>query len=623
MPEPVSQHQTINQQYQAIVSDGLTNVADRYEEQGKRCPFCESGLRCSICSNGPCRITPKAPRGVCGIDAAGMVMRNVVHLNIMGLAAYSHHARDVATTLIATGQGKTPFRIVDEDKLNFLAQVLDIDEPDPMARAVAVGRGIIASMSQGSDEESIWVRKLAPASRQQIWRDLGVFPGGPLLEIMDATTRSMTNIDGDYLSLARTSLRMGIATFYAVQVPLEFGQDALFGTPRPHTARVDLGVLDPDYVNILPNGHEPFIGFALVQAAESEEVQQRARAAGAKGLRIVGSIETGQEMMQRLQTSDVFVGLTGNWICQEYAIATGAVDVFAMDMNCSVPSLGELADRYGTRLVAVSHLIGVPGTHDRIEYVPDQVAAQARQIIDLAIENFRARAGKPTRRIAQTTEIVTGFSTEAVLDALGGTLDPLLEAIKAGAVRGIVAMVSCTTLKNGPQDALTTAVVRELIARDILVLSGGCGNAACQVAGLNSLSAQQWAGEGLRGVCQALGIPPVLSFGTCTDCGRLALLVGAVAEALGVDTAQLPIAVTAPEYMEQKATIDALGALALGLYTHVSPTPFVTGSPEVVKLLTEDLEGLTGGKLALGEDPVQIADAIAAHIDTKRRALGI
>ena len=623
MPETISQHETVNAQHQVMAADGATNVADRYDAQGNRCPFCEQGLRCSLCSQGPCRITAKAPRGVCGIDAAGMVMRNMMHLNQMGLGAYAHHTTEVAKTLIATGEGKTPFGIADESKLNMLAAVLDIDEPDVNARAVAVGKGILASMAQPFEEESIWVRKLAPESRQQLWRELGIFPGGPLFVLQDAVARGMTNIDGDYISLAKTSLRMGIATFYGVQVPLEMGQDAIFGTPTPHTAHVDLGILDPDYVNIVPNGHEPFIGFALVQAAESEEVQQRAKDAGAKGLRIVGSIETGQEMMQRLSESEVFVGLTGNWICEEYAIATGAIDVFAMDMNCSVPSLGEIADRYNTKLVAVSELIGVPGTHERVDYVPEQAAEQAQQIIDIGIANFIERKGNETNPVERRQEIMTGFSTEAVLTALGGTLEPLLDAVKGGAIRGIVAMVSCTTLKNGPQDSLTVSVVKELIKRNILVLSAGCGNAATQVAGLNSIEAQSLAGEGLRGVCEALGVPPVLSFGTCTDCGRIALLVGAVADALGVDPSQLPIAVTAPEYMEQKATIDALGALALGLYTHVSPTPPVGGSPEVVKLLTEDLEGITGGKVALGDDPVAVAEDIAAHIDKKRAALGI
>jgi carbon-monoxide dehydrogenase catalytic subunit len=195
--------------------------------------------------------------------------------------------------------------------------------------------------------------------------------------------------------------------------------------------------------------------------------------------------------------------------------------------------------------------------------------------------------------------------------------------LKDGSVKGVVALVSCTTFKNGAHDEVTVAVAKELIRRNMLVISGGCGNAACQVAGLNSIEAQDLAGESLRGLCKALGIPPVLSFGTCTDVGRMAMLVSAVAGALGVDTPALPVAVTAPQYMEQKATIDAFGAVALGLYTHVSPVPPVTGSEDVVRLLTRDVEGLTGGKLAVESDPVAAVDGIEAHIDAKRKALGL
>ncbi|MFA5354045.1 MAG: hypothetical protein WC291_07435, partial [Thermodesulfovibrionales bacterium] len=212
---------------------------------------------------------------------------------------------------------------------------------------------------------------------------------------------------------------------------------------------------------------------------------------------------------------------------------------------------------------------------------------------------------------------------EAILTALGGSLNPLLDVIKNGSIKGVVALVSCTTLTNGPQDAVTVAVAKELIKRDILVLGAGCGNAALQVAGLQTPEAAEMAGAGLRSVCNALGIPPVLSFGTCTDTGRLAALVTAIADALGVDPSQLPVAVTAPEFMEQKATIDAMFAVAFGLYTHVSPMPPVTGAPDVVKLLTEDVEALTGGKVAVGDDPIQIVDGIEAHIMKKRKALGI
>jgi len=271
----------------------------------------------------------------------------------------------------------------------------------------------------------------------------------------------------------------------------------------------------------------------------------------------------------------------------------------------------------------VGEVIGVPGTHHRLEYEPEQVTEQAWRLIELALENFKRRQGKPAVRGLAKREIVTGFSTEAVLAALGGSLQPLLDVIAGGSIQGVVGLVSCTTLTNGPQDSLTAAVARELIKRDLLVLSAGCGNAACQVAGLTSLDAVAQAGPGLSAVCKQLGVPPVLSFGTCTDTGRLVLLVTAVAEALGCRIPDLPVAVTAPEYMEQKATVDASAALAMGLYTHVSPVPPVGGSPDLVKLLTEDLEGMTGGKLALGEDPVAVADGILEHVKAKRSGLGI
>ncbi|MCD6352185.1 MAG: anaerobic carbon-monoxide dehydrogenase catalytic subunit [Armatimonadetes bacterium] len=625
-PERPSLHASVNTVYEGMKEGEATNVYDRYVDMDGRCPFCEAGLRCSICSNGPCQIRPRQGvlKGVCGIDANGMVVRNFVHLDIMGLSAYTHHTREVARTLKAVGAGEAPYEIRDVAKLDLLAAALGVGEiEDIKARAAAVGDAILASLDDASGAESKMALAFAPQERIGVWRSLGIMPRNPLYELVSASTRTMTNIDGDWLSLARTVLRLGLASCYGALVPLELGQDALFGTPMPHTAKVDLGILDPDYVNILPNGHEPFVGFRLIELARSERAQQMAREAGAKGLRIIGSSETGQELMQRAETDDVFVGCIGNWIMQEYAIATGAVDVFAMDMNCSVPTLGELAEKYGTTLVAVGEVIGVPGTHHRLEYEPGKVDEQAWQIIEWAVENFKRRKDKPAVRDLPSREIVTGFSTEACLQALGGSLQPLLEVIAQGSIQGIAALISCTTLTNGPQDSLTAAVARELIKRDILVLSAGCGNGACQVAGLNSMEAIEDAGEGLAAVCRQLGIPPVLSFGTCTDTGRLVLLVTAVADALGCNIPDLPVAVTAPEYMEQKATVDASAALALGLYTHVSPVPPVTGSPDFVKLVTEDLEGMTGGKLALGEDPVAVADGILEHIKAKRAGLGI
>jgi len=624
--EKHSAHDSVEKMYDKVKEDDMTNVHDRYDAmENVRCDFCAKGTRCNICSQGPCRIVEGVTeRGVCGIDKDGMVMRNLLRVNTMGTSAYTYHANTTAKTLKATAEGKTIFDIEDEEKLRDISERLGLDtSKDKYELAKELADFMLEEINRDSEETSKVLKEFAPQSRQKVWNELGITPGGPLHEFMDVNTSVMTNVDSDYQSMALKTLRMGLATSYGSLTLLEEVQDILLGTAEPHEAEVDMGILEPDYVNILPNGHEPFMGAALIKVARRDEVQEKARKAGAKGIHIIGSIETGQELMQRFKTDDVFVGLTGNWLNEEYVLATGAVDAFVADMNCTVPTAGEYAEKYNSRIIPVTKLVNIPGVDHDINYVPEKAEEQALEIIDRAIENFKERDGKETNVPEDKQEIVTGFSPEAVLDALGGSLDPLLEHIQNGNIKGIVALVSCTTLDNGPQDDTTIKVAEELIKRDILVLSAGCGNAGLQVGGLTSIDAIDKAGDGLTAVCEALEIPPVLSFGTCTDTGRLINLVSTVSGALDVDPSELPVAVTAPEYMEQKATIAAVAAIGYGLYTHVSPTPPVTGSENVVKLLTEDVEELTGGKLAVGDDPEAVVDGIEEHIEKKREALGL
>lgn len=214
--------------------------------------------------------------------------------------------------------------------------------------------------------------------------------------------------------------------------------------------------------------------------------------------------------------------------------------MFAMDMNCSPPAIGEYKDKYNVTLVSVSKLVNMPKIDTQIIYKPEEVSKQAEKLIDLAIKNFEKRKGKTTQPSTIKQKALIGFSAEACLAALGGKLDPLLEVIKEGSIK-VVALVSCTTLMDRGQDVNTIKIAKELIKRNILVISAGCGNAALQVGGLTTLEARNKAGSGLKAVCEKLNIPPVLSFGTCTDTGRITLLVTAIANALGVDPSQLPM----------------------------------------------------------------------------------
>lgn len=624
----VSYHDSVEEMLIRIRDDGLSSVFSRWDVQEKiRCTYCLQGISCQLCTQGPCRLSEKvgADTGVCGIGPDAMAMRNFLMRNIMGAATYGHHAFEAFRTLKATGEGKTPFKITDVEKLKWMCEKTGIDtNQDTNQLAIQLAELLDREMKINPDQESIMVESFAPKKRKSIWRDLHLYPSGIQHEIENDIASCLTNVDGDYVSLAKKALRLGLSTIYTAQIGLEMTQDILFGTPMPHEVNVDMGIMDPDYVNIAFNGHQPWIGVATLQKAKQEKYQEMAKKVGAKGIHIVGSIETGQEMLQRFEVDDVFVGLMGNWLAIEPFLATGTVDAFVMEENCSPPAIDQYAEKYQFALVSVSTIIGVPGTDHEMPYYPTKADEMAENCINIAIENFKKRHGNIKPMVPKhTTKAIAGFSTEAVLKAIGNDLDVLVDVIVKGQIKGIVALANCSTLRNGPQDWNTVNITKELIKRDILVVAGGCGNHGLEVAGMCNLDAQRLAGEGLKGVCKALGIPPVLSFGTCTDTGRISMLVTALADHLDVDISDLPIAVTAPEWMEQKATIDGIFAVAYGAYTHLSPTPFITGAPKLVKLLTEDIEALTGGKVALGDDPVQAAKDIEAHIIKKREKMGI
>jgi carbon-monoxide dehydrogenase catalytic subunit len=631
--ERVSYHESVRRVYEKIKADGMSNIWDRYEAQGmggnpdQRCPFCMGGVRCDLCSNGPCRAdVAKDKRGVCGITGDGMAMRMMLLRNIMGASTYHYHTEQTVKTLRATAEGKTPFKIVEKDKLKVFAGRLGIARSGTIRKtALNLCDFVETDFNRKADQPSQIVEALAPDERKNTWKGLDLFPGGIYGEMLRASSSCLTNVDGYYVSLALKAMRMSIAMAYQSQIINEYCQDIIFGLPRPHKMRVDLGVLDPDYVNALPNGHEPFLGFAMVQLARRPEWQDKARAVGAKGLRIVANIETGQEMIQRWEMDDAFYGFTGNWITQEAVLASGCVDLFACDMNCSMPIDPAYARKYKIKLVPVSDLVAFEGIAERINYEPEKAEEQAVRLLQMAIDNFRERRASvsPVTGLPMN-EATVGFSSESIVEALGGSLDPLLKAIKDGAIRGVIGLVSCTTLRDTGQDVHSVRMAKELVKRDLLVLSMGCGNGAMQVAGLCRPEASELAGSGLRGLCRTLGVPPVLSYGTCTDTGRIADLLASLAAAFGnVPVSELPVAAVAPEYMEQKATIDAIFALAFGLYTYVNPVPTVTGAPNLVRLLTQDCRQLTGGILNVEKDPVLAADAILAHIEANRKKLGL
>lgn len=610
--------------YQVTRKDNMETIYERFAKQQPQCAFGSLGVCCTLCTDGPCQITRKASRGVCGATADLIVTRNLLIKCAQGTVANVYHARNVARTLKAVGEGKADYAIRDEAKLRYLAGKVGIDTTRPTNEvARKLGSFYINQINSNDYDELALVHAFAPKKRLEVWKKLDIIPGGPNSEAATALSKAMTNVNNDVVDLLLHCLRMGIANEYAGLMGITSLQEVLTGTASPNEGPVNIGVLDPDAVNVLMHGHQPLLAVKVLELARDPEVQEQARQAGAKnGLKVYGALCEGQQIFNiASQYKDVFYGQIGNWIQQELILATGAVDVMAFDYNCVMPTISEeFAPKYHTKLVSTDKVIRQAGV-ERLEFEPDKAAEIAAAILRYGIEAFGKRGAvniPPLRHKA-----VAGFTTESVVNALGGSVQPLIDVIVGGQVRGVAAVVGCTTVREFQSGHHITTLTQELIKRNILVIGAGCCSSAMQNAGLMSADTAQLAGSGLAGVCGALGTPPCLSYGSCTDIGKIISTAVAIAETLGVDVCDLPVVASAPEYMEQKAVADAFTAVAFGLALHLSPAPPVLGSPLVTRILTQDVESLVGGRVFLALDPVEAADAIEAHIVRKRQALGL
>jgi len=620
----------MREMYQHVHAQGLTNVFDRWEQQEKiRCNFCVQGLSCQLCAQGPCRISAKVPRGACGVDAHVMVARNFVYRHVtIGTSANMFHAMQAARTLKAAVQApESGLKIRDRDKVLKYAEMAGLNTSHDVNKvALDFVNWILEDMGRPYYEESAMVEAFAPAKRKELWRKLGIFPGGGNSEVAYAQTKCMTNLNADPIDFLLTSVRLGIINEYQGLFALDILQEILMGTQKIATKKQNMGLLKPGMVNIITNGHMPLTAHVVMDLASGQEWQEKAKKIGADGIQILGHVCEGQQLMnyEGTQEMNAYGGQEGEWLSEEYLFATGAVDLFMFDYNCTIPTLPLYAKRFGTTMVSTHEVIRMPGT-EVVEFKPEQMKEQAAKILDMALEAFKKRKSenRETYIPPYTTECMIGFSTESVKAALGGTWEPLLDAIKKGSIRGIATIVGCTTAVYGQGGSNILAIAKGLIEKDILVLSGGCTSSVMQYTGLTNPQAAEECGPGLKAVCKALGIPPVLSYGACVDIGKMTHTAKELADALGVDTNMLPIVIGAPEYLEQKAVADACTAIALGWLVHVAPVPSVTGSDVVVKTLTETTETLGLGKLMVELSAEKTIQIYVDHIEKKRKELGL
>lgn len=600
--------------------EGIETVWDRHEAQKPRCGYCDLGLSCRICAMGPCRIDPfgEGPQqGVCGADADIMVARNLGRMIAAGSASHSDHGRDLVETLLAVGEGRAPgYAIADEGKLRALAAEYGIatDGKDALALARELAEEMLEEF--GMKKGRLQFVNRMPASRVAVWEKLGLLPRGIDREVTEMMHRTHMGVDNDYVNILLHGFRTALADGLGGSMIGTELSDVLFGVPKPTTSRANLGVIRADQVNILLHGHNPVVSEMVARAAEDPALVARAKELGAQGINLVGLCCTGNELLMRRG-----IPMAGNHLMTELVLVTGAVDMMIVDYQCIMPALTRTAGCYHTKFVSTSPKAKFPGAEHR-EFNPENAEALAREVVREAVENFRNRKPGAVSIPAEPVSQMSGFSVEAVLEALGGTPKPLVDAIAAGKIRGAVGVVGCNNPKV-KHDQGHVELTRRLIANDILVLDTGCAAVANAKAGFKVPEAADLAGPGLREVCKALGIPPVLHVGSCVDNTRILHLAGALANALGVDTAQLPLAGAAPEWYSEKAVAIAFYVVAAGITTFLGVVPPILGSPNIVKLATEGLEDVIGARFVVEPDPAKCAEAITAHIEAKRTGLGI
>jgi anaerobic carbon-monoxide dehydrogenase catalytic subunit len=598
-------------------------------DEMKPCPIGVEESCCKICAMGPCRLPrskkdeDKARMGVCGATIDTVVARNFARKIAAGSASHSDHAREVTETFLMAAEGKAQgFTIKDEVKLFEVALDFGIEIENRSASDIAIELGTKALAEFGKQHGELTYIHKAPLKRQEIWKKQGVTPRGIDREVVEIMHRTHMGVDQDYKHILEQATRCALADGWGGSMISTDLQDIMFGTPVPVVGTINLGVLKEDEVNIIVHGHEPLLPELLVTASRDPEIKKLAEKAGAKGVNLAGMCCSANEILMRHG-----IPSAGNFLQQELALITGAVELMTVDVQCQMQGLQDVASCFHTKLVSTSDRAKIEGaTH--MEFHPDTGLDTAKKILRLAIENYPNRRG-PVYIPDHTADMVAGFSHETINYLLGGlfraSYRPLNDNIINGRIRGVAGVVGCNNVRT-VHDSAHIAMIKELIKNDVLVLTTGCAAMACGKEGLlTPEAAKEFAGPGLAEVCEAVGIPPVLHMGACVDNSRILIAATAMVKegGLGDDLSDLPVAGAAPEWMSEKALAIGQYFVASGVFTVFGATWPTLGSDKVTRHLFEEYEELYKGAWAFENDPVKAAHLMIAHIDKKRKALGL
>ncbi|WP_099209291.1 anaerobic carbon-monoxide dehydrogenase catalytic subunit [Thermococcus henrietii] len=650
----VSIDPTTQKMYERAQELGIETVWERLEKQQPQCGYGLLGICCRNCMMGPCRINPfggEPKRGVCGADADTIVARNLLRMIAAGAAAHSDHGRHVALTLLVAAEmaekfkkeGKPvleldnmasntlPYQVRDPEKLKAVAKRLGIETEGKSIRELAKEVAEVALRDFGKqDEEPLEFLKayLNPKTYEMLekaaekagmpWFEKGVLPRSIDREIVESLHRTHIGTDHDPVSILLHGLKTALGDAWGGSLIATELQDVLFGTPKVIKAEANLGVLKEDYVNIVVHGHEPVLSEKIVEAAQDPELIELAQKLGAKGINVVGMCCTGLEVLMRHG-----IPIAGNFLQQEMAIVTGAVEAMVVDVQCIMPATVDVARCFHTKIIDTSPIATFPGAI-HIKFDERRADEIAKEIVRTAVENFPNRSKQRVEIPKEKMSGYVGFSVEAILEHFGGSLKPIEEAIVEGKIKGVAGLVGCNNPKV-KQDHNHIKIANELMKRDVLLIGTGCWATAAMKYGifLPEYADTENVGPGLREFAKEWGIPPALNMGSCVDCTRMLVLADLIARDLNVPISALPVVGSAPEAMTEKAVSIGTYFVASGITTHLGVVPPVLGGPKVVKILTQDLYDIVGAAFIVEPDPYKAAKLMYEHIMKKRKELGI
>jgi len=606
---------------------GADTWQQRVKNQTPHCGFGEAGTCCRICSMGPCRITKKAPRGICGCDVHGIVGRNYLRFTVGGTATHSDHGREIMHTLHETREGGN-YTVKDPEKLIRIAKEWGVETEGKDIYDLAHEMAEIGLLEYGKPfGTQKFIERVHPHTRQ-LWKDAEIEPRAIDREVVTALHMTHMGCSSEPTALIRQSLRAGLADGWGGSMMGTEFSDVMFGTPKVLDTEANLGVMDKDQVNIIVHGHDPSLSEMIVHYANDPEMIALAKSVGAKGINIAGVCCTANEVAMRHG-----IPMAGNFLSQENVVLTGACEAIVVDVQCIFPALGPLSKCFHTKFITTSPIAQIPDS-EFIRFSPETAGDSAKAIVKAAIENFTNRKPELVNIPNQKTKARVGYSVETIKKTLDGvcnthvdemgTLKPLADVVKAGVLRGAVAMVGCNNPKVRP-DYGHIEMMKTLLKNDIILVVTGCSAQAAAKAGLMDPDAKEYCGEGLKRVCELVGIPPVLHMGSWVDISRMMILVSDLAKDWGCNISELPAVGCAPEWMSEKAVSIGNYVVATGIDTFLGVDPYSKGSEEVTRLLQgeDGIKTWVEANFTVETDMEKLCQKMMDAIEAKRAHLGI